>query len=111
GSEETRHQVPLTVDQILVVTFTEAATGELRDRIRARIHDARLAFARGESQDPVIEPLLRDFPDHKQAAAILLQAERQMDEVAVFTIHGFCQRMLTQNAFESGSRFNNEFVT
>ncbi|HDY7727782.1 TPA: exodeoxyribonuclease V subunit beta [Vibrio vulnificus] len=111
GSEETRHQVPLTVDQILVVTFTEAATGELRDRIRARIHDARLAFARGDSQDPVIEPLLRDFPDHKQAAAILLQAERQMDEAAVYTIHGFCQRMLTQNAFESGSRFNNEFVT
>ncbi len=34
-----------------------------------------------------------------------------MDEAAVYTIHGFCQRMLTQNAFESGSRFNNEFVT
>lgn len=34
-----------------------------------------------------------------------------MDEAAIFTIHGFCQRMLTQNAFESGSRFENEFVT
>ncbi len=111
GNTETQHQVPLTVDQILVVTFTEAATAELRDRIRARIHDARLAFARGVSQDPVIEPLLKDVSDHKQAADILLQAERQMDEAAVYTIHGFCQRMLTQNAFESGSRFNNEFVT
>ncbi|WP_425666451.1 exodeoxyribonuclease V subunit beta [Vibrio tubiashii] len=111
GTSETKHQVPLTVDQILVVTFTEAATAELRDRIRARIHDARLAFARGKSSDPVIEPLLDEFSDHKQAAEILLQAERQMDEAAVYTIHGFCQRMLTQNAFESGSRFNNEFVT
>ncbi|KAB1455165.1 exodeoxyribonuclease V subunit beta [Vibrio panuliri] len=111
GSKETRHQVPLTVDQILVVTFTEAATAELRDRIRARIHDARIAFARGESRDPVIEPLLNEIDDHQQAAAILLQAERQMDEAAVYTIHGFCQRMLTQNAFESGSRFDNEFVT
>ncbi|NOH79053.1 exodeoxyribonuclease V subunit beta [Vibrio sp. RE86] len=111
GSPETKHQVPLTVDQILVVTFTEAATAELRDRIRARIHDARLAFARGKSADPVIAPLLEDVVDHKQAAEVLLQAERQMDEAAVYTIHGFCQRMLTQNAFESGSRFNNEFVT
>ncbi|ELB2070662.1 exodeoxyribonuclease V subunit beta [Vibrio parahaemolyticus] len=111
GSAETRHRVPLTVDQILVVTFTEAATAELRDRIRARIHDARIAFARGQSSDPVIHPLLNEFDDHKQAAEILLQAERQMDEAAVYTIHGFCQRMLTQNAFESGSRFNNEFVT
>ncbi|EGQ9804758.1 exodeoxyribonuclease V subunit beta [Vibrio parahaemolyticus] len=111
GSAETRHRVPLTVDQILVVTFTEAATAELRDRIRARIHDARIAFARGQSADPVIQPLLNEFDDHKQAAEILLQAERQMDEAAVYTIHGFCQRMLTQNAFESGSRFNNEFVT
>ncbi|MBM4957514.1 exodeoxyribonuclease V subunit beta [Vibrio parahaemolyticus] len=111
GSAETRHRVPLTVDQILVVTFTEAATAELRDRIRARIHDARIAFARGQSADPVIQPLLSEFDDHKQAAEILLQAERQMDEAAVYTIHGFCQRMLTQNAFESGSRFNNEFVT
>ncbi|WP_394145262.1 exodeoxyribonuclease V subunit beta [Vibrio atypicus] len=111
GDSETKHQVPLTVDQILVVTFTEAATAELRDRIRARIHDARLAFSRGQSSDPVIEPLLEEVSDHKQAAEILLQAERQMDEAAVYTIHGFCQRMLTQNAFESGSRFDNEFVT
>ncbi|MDA0149127.1 exodeoxyribonuclease V subunit beta [Vibrio sp. LaRot3] len=111
GSPNARHQAPLTVDQILVVTFTEAATAELRDRIRARIHDARIAFARGQSDDPVIKPLLDDIDDHAQAATILLQAERQMDEAAVYTIHGFCQRMLTQNAFESGSRFNNEFVT
>jgi len=40
GSAKAKHQQPLTVDQILVVTFTEAATAELRDRIRARIHDA-----------------------------------------------------------------------
>ncbi len=111
GSAETRHASELTVDKILVVTFTEAATAELRDRIRARIHDARLAFSRGVSHDPVIQPLLEEISDHKTAASILLQAERQMDEAAIYTIHGFCQRMLTQNAFESGSRFNNEFVT
>ncbi|MFW7523776.1 exodeoxyribonuclease V subunit beta [Vibrio ostreicida] len=111
GDDGSQHRQPLTVDQILVVTFTEAATAELRDRIRARIHDARLAFNRQKSDDPVIAPLLEQISDHQQASAILLQAERQMDEAAVYTIHGFCQRMLTQNAFESGSRFNNEFIT
>ncbi|TFH91386.1 exodeoxyribonuclease V subunit beta [Vibrio ouci] len=117
GSPETKHQVPLTVDQILVVTFTEAATAELRDRIREKIHKAYLAFKRVKpantsgSGDETIDALVSEVDDHKQAAEILLQAERQMDEAAVYTIHGFCQRMLTQNAFESGSRFNNEFVT
>ncbi|WP_217518281.1 exodeoxyribonuclease V subunit beta [Vibrio metschnikovii] len=111
GNADTRHPTPLTVDQILVVTFTEAATAELRDRIRQRIHQARIAFLRGSSDDPVIQGLLADYADRALAAKVLLQAERQMDEAAVYTIHGFCQRMLTQNAFESGSRFSNEFVT
>ncbi|WP_217510623.1 exodeoxyribonuclease V subunit beta [Vibrio metschnikovii] len=111
GNADTRHPTPLTVDQILVVTFTEAATAELRDRIRQRIHQARIAFVRGSSDDPVIQGLLADYADRALAAKVLLQAERQMDEAAVYTIHGFCQRMLTQNAFESGSRFSNEFVT
>ena len=68
---QTKHQKPLTVDQILVVTFTEAATAELRDRIRARIHDVRLAFSRGKSTDPVTAPLLNPVDDHRQAAEIL----------------------------------------
>ncbi|WBA15334.1 exodeoxyribonuclease V subunit beta [Salinivibrio proteolyticus] len=102
---------PCRVEQILVVTFTEAATQELKDRIRRRIHEARFAFMRGESDDPIIEPLLAEISDHKTAAQRLLEAERQMDEAAIYTIHGFCQRMLTQNAFESGSLFSHEFVT
>ena len=103
----------LNVDQILVVTFTEAATAELRDRIRARIHQARIAFSIGYSDDPVINLLLADTPeqDHGRCAKSLLAAERQMDEAAIYTIHGFCQRMLKQNAFESGALFESEFIT
>lgn len=111
GADGAAHHTPLAVDNILVVTFTEAATQELRDRIRARIHDARLAFSRGHSNDPVIAPLLNEICDHQSAERLLLAAERQMDSSAVYTIHGFCQRMLTQNAFESGSLFSNEFIT
>lgn len=111
GSEKNRHKTPLTVDQILVVTFTEAATAELKGRIRERIHQARLAFARGKTSDPVLNDFLLEVNDHKGASQILLHAERQMDEAAIFTIHGFCQRMLTQHAFESKSAFEQELVT
>ncbi|WP_323925136.1 exodeoxyribonuclease V subunit beta [Aeromonas caviae] len=105
------HERPLSVTEILVVTFTEAATAELRGRIRARIHEARLAFMRGHSSDTLLAQLLEEVEDHELAARRLLAAERQMDEAAVFTIHGFCQRMLKQNAFESGALFETEFLT
>ncbi len=109
--QSSAHERPLSVTEILVVTFTEAATAELRGRIRARIHEARLAFMRGHSSDSLLAQLLIEVKDHELAARRLLAAERQMDEAAVFTIHGFCQRMLRQNAFESGALFETEFLT
>ncbi|MBP8173791.1 MAG: UvrD-helicase domain-containing protein, partial [Aeromonadaceae bacterium] len=106
------HPRPLRVPEILVVTFTEAATEELRGRIRARIHEARLAFlGASKKADPLLGRLLDEVEDHALAARQLLDAERQMDEAAIFTIHGFRQRMLRQNAFESGALFNRELIT
>lgn len=96
---------PLSVEEILVVTFTEAATEELRGRIRDNIHRLRLACMRGESEDPLLAALLAQLDDHRLAALHLLAAERQMDEAAIFTIHGFCQRMLNHSAIESGMLF------
>ena len=111
GSDQTRHATGLTVDQILVVTFTDAATSELRDRIRARIHETRAAFKAGQSNDPFIQQLIADMDQPQECQALLLTAEQQMDEAAIFTIHGFCQRMLKQHAFESGTLFSSELVT
>ncbi|OZG41207.1 exodeoxyribonuclease V subunit beta [Aeromonas sp. A35_P] len=111
AGQPSAHERPLSVTEILVVTFTEAATAELRGRIRGRIHEARLAFMRGQSGDALLAQLLAEVEDHELAARRLLAAERQMDEAAVFTIHGFCQRMLKQNAFESGALFETEFLT
>lgn len=111
AGQPSAHERPLSVTEILVVTFTEAATAELRGRIRGRIHEARLAFMRGHSGDALLAQLLEEVEDHELAARRLLAAERQMDEAAVFTIHGFCQRMLKQNAFESGALFETEFLT
>ncbi|MFP3449497.1 UvrD-helicase domain-containing protein, partial [Pseudomonas sp. SIMBA_067] len=84
------------------------ATAELRGRIRENIHQLRLACIRGKSSNPMHQLLLEQMPDLSQAAAQLLAAERQMDEAAIFTIHGFCQRMLNLNAFESGMLFEQE---
>ncbi|ALX96532.1 exodeoxyribonuclease V subunit beta [Serratia fonticola] len=101
---------PLTVEEILVVTFTEAATEELRGRIRSNIHALRIACVRGHSSDPLFAALMAEIGDLPEAAAQLLAAERQMDEAAIYTIHGFCQRMLTHNAFESGILFEQTLV-
>ncbi|WP_020679931.1 exodeoxyribonuclease V subunit beta [Marinobacterium rhizophilum] len=108
GANGTAHSRALDVDEILVVTFTEAATEELRDRVRARIQEARRAFMHGSSEDAFIKGLLAEVPDHGAAARLLGDAARNMDQAAIFTIHGFCQRMLKQHAFESGSLFDIE---
>ncbi|HHR6141741.1 TPA: exodeoxyribonuclease V subunit beta [Providencia alcalifaciens] len=107
---------PLSVEEILVVTFTEAATNELRGRIRERIHKMRLACLRnglGFESEPEYLRLLAELPSKEQrdfAANWLLAAERQMDEAAIYTIHGFCQRMLAHNAFESGILFEQTMI-
>jgi len=108
--KENSHQVPLTVDKILVVTFTEAATAELRSRIRERIICVRLDFMIGQSSDPFIQTLINQSEDMAIDIRLLRFAELQMDEAAIYTIHGFCQRMLMQNAFESGSLFQQNLL-
>jgi exodeoxyribonuclease V beta subunit len=101
---------PLSVEELLVVTFTEAATAELRGRIRTNIHELRIACLRQSTDNPLYASLLEEIADKQQAAHWLLLAERQMDEASVFTIHGFCQRMLSLNAFESGMLFEQQLI-
>jgi exodeoxyribonuclease V beta subunit len=99
----------LPIQKILVVTFTEAATSELRDRIRKRLQEA-LEILNGAKGDPIITELVRAQSQTEIATRRLKNALRGFDEAAVFTIHGFCQRMLQDNAFESGQLFDTELV-
>lgn len=103
-------QRPLAVDSILVVTFTTAATEELRERVRQRIVVAHDDFLAGASADGFIAGLIAAQPDAAAACALLDAAQRQMDEAAIYTIHGFCHRALADNAFESGLGFELEMV-
>jgi exodeoxyribonuclease V beta subunit len=98
----------LKVDQVLVVTYTEAATAELRDRIRKRLAEA-LAVLEGRSRVGDYQALLSEVP-LMQACERLQLALVSFDEAAVFTIHGFCKRMLTDNAFEARLPFQQELL-
>ena len=99
----------LEVRQILVSTFTEAATRELKERIRLRLLGAREAFAEGRSDDSVLSALLlRHASDRETCAERISRALRDLDEAQISTIHGFCQRALREFALESGQPFDAE---
>jgi exodeoxyribonuclease V beta subunit len=104
----------LPVKEILVVTFTLAATAELKDRIRRKLRDALKAFSRENIGDDFLQGLVLACPDRAargEACERLRAALRDFDEAAIFTIHGFCRRMLNEYAFESGALFDTELVT
>ena len=109
-----------TPPEILVVTFTDAATQELRDRIRTRLSEAADSFRVDPANiaaRPAGEDLLHDLraeypPDHWPACARKLQlAAEWMDEAAVSTIHAWCHRMLREHAFDSDSLFTQTLET
>ncbi len=108
---------PLNVEEILVVTFTEMATEELKKKIRERITDAidkLIAFAETKDKsafknDEFLTALC-DNLNIFEAIHHLKLAEQNMDLAAIYTIHGFCRRMLMQYAFHSGIHFNLELI-
>lgn len=107
--------------QILVVTFTKAATHELRERIRELIKQALKYLQQLELQEQkvneqatedIVKQILATYPED-----ILMEIRQHlqdsiiaMDESAIFTIHGFVQRMLAENAFESGNLFDIQLI-
>ncbi len=139
----------LSVSDILVVTYTVAATEELRDRIRRTIRAAIYALTKDGHDDPFLDGLVKkdwipdqsrnDVPpfvipvaagiqdsekhgfrieygmtdienDKMEKLRILRAALRDFDEAPIYTIHGFCQRVLHENAFESMGLFDTELV-
>lgn len=100
----------LTVDQLLVVTYTRAATEELRERIRARLKQAVLVYDGTNTAENEYQQLLDCYPVNEERLWGLKRALLSFDEAAVFTIHGFCQRALQENAFEVGLPFDSELI-
>ena len=113
---EARGDVGLYPPQILVMTFTEAATAELRGRIRERLAQAARFFRDGERGTVDADAFLHELRDAfspsqwPECAYRLDMAAQWMDDAAIFTIHGWSSRMLKQHAFDSASLFQQSRV-
>ncbi len=95
----------LDVKKILVMTFTRAATEELRGRIANEIRFALGKWNNFDKNDSFYQYLNQNF-SYKEAKIVLQNALLHLDEASIFTIHSFCKRVLTQYAFSSGMDFN-----
>ncbi len=99
----------LGIDQILVVTYTVAATDQLRKEIRALLVEALHVLGGKTTKDAILRELVARC-DREQATQRITRALREFDGAAIFTIHGFCQRVLVDGAFESGMPFDSEVL-
>ncbi len=100
----------IAIDQLLVVTFTKAATEELKTRIRQRFTEARQYCLDAQlNKDSNLRSWLNSLSIPREQIQLRLDfALQNMDQAGVFTIHGFCQRVLAEHALESGQLFNSE---
>ncbi len=95
----------LSISQVLAVTFTRAASSELRVRLQALLHDTQ-QWLDTQACDGDLEHLYRARPGQVDDALFrqrLTQAIADADSAAVFTIHGFCQRLLQTFALDFGT--------
>lgn len=105
---------PLTggIGKILVVTFTNAATDELITRVRTMLRDAIDVFSgaaqeRTDARAPLFALLDSYGPG---GTPRLREAFASLDQLAIFTIHGFCKRVLDECALESGTPCDASFL-
>ena len=100
-------------ENILVVTFTEAATAELKNRLRARLGEvlAALQEENGTPPDEFLQTLLQQALAKQERSKLILQLQAALsgfDTAAIYTIHGFCLRVLGDYAFLCGVPFELE---
>ena len=103
-------EAQIGIHQLLVVTFTVAATGELRQRIRRTLQEAAAGQQSGNGASSAQARELRQRwerrgIDRGDAAGRLRRAVQDLDRATILTIHGLCQRLLTDFAFDGAIPF------
>jgi exodeoxyribonuclease V beta subunit len=82
--------------KILIVTYTEKAAGELKDRIRKKIVEVLTNNRIDEKSDSLSAEQIERFE----------QAYRDVDNASIFTIHSFCQKALKEYAYDANRPFD-----
>ena len=102
---------PINVEKILVLTFTNAATDELNNRIRKRTIEAKRVFSGAKTDDEFLIELRNTSDDREADLKLLTAASLLMDNASILTIHAFCARVLNELSLETGKLFNQKRET
>lgn len=94
------------IGQLLLVTFTKAATQELTDRLRRGLQEALAGLDQTDTRDP----LMARWQKLPEARERLAQALRDLDQARIATIHSFCQQSLQHYAFLSQQPLQQELL-
>lgn len=98
----------LDVEQLVVVTYTEKAAREMRTRVRGTLESVLRA---GPGDDAFVAvPDASCWTLDPDTRARLTEQLHRFDAAPISTIHAFCQRILTEHAFENGRMFQQEQV-
>lgn len=106
----------IPIQDILMVTFTKSAVAELEHRVRAFIRQAYAIVCQGQSdlEDESMLKIIKHATDSVGVDEVkkrLKHALLFLDETAIMTIHGFCQKTLGEFAFETDQIFNAATIT
>lgn len=103
----------ISIKQLLIVTFTKAATQELRARIAHTLQEFIVMLEGDRNEwDPLLTHIINTEADLSVELALqrLKLAVYEMDEAAIFTINSFCGRMLTQSSFLTHHPFEQAII-
>ena len=103
----------IAIDRLLLVTFTKAATAELKQRVRNLLIQAHEAFLESKEEDERYDKTLLKLIAKWRLMGIkeevFKEAIDRMDDASICTIHSFCQKMLDEHRFSSSEGFDFEF--
>ena len=91
----------LTADQLLMVTFTNAATAELREKTREQAQETLMHLRNSNQEHPWMATMLATPESHATAITNLQQFLSHFDDTTITTIHGFCQIVLRRAGLHS----------